>query len=78
MAIHDQSYFPSLKDILSMFIQQTFPFFYDQTPPVSLCEEESLPNAEKFLREAYGLFDPTPVLLNLIKDYPTEAAVRDL
>jgi hypothetical protein len=71
---HDQSYFPSLKDILSMFIQH----FYDQTPPVSLRAKESFPNAEKVLCEAYSLFDPTPALLNLINACPTEAAVKDL
>jgi len=35
-------------------------------------------DAEKRFRNAYALSDPTSELLNLIKDYPTDVAIRDL
>ena len=60
----------------SMAIEKYSPLFYDQPPP--LRNIESFPNAEKIFRYAYGLSDPTPELLNLIKAHPTEAAVRGL
>ena len=64
------------KIMASMAIEKYSPLFYDQPPP--LRNIESFPNAEKIFRYAYGLSDPTPELLNLIKVHPTEAAVRDL
>jgi len=41
-------------------------------------DEEAFPGADDLFRKAFGLSDPTPELLSLIKAHPTEAAVRDL
>lgn len=40
--------------------------------------ENAFHNAEKLLRSAYALSDPTSELLNLIKAHPTELAIRGL
>ena len=78
MATYNQSYFPSLEMILPVILQQFFPFFYGQPPPLSFCSKESFPGAKKAFVEAYSLSDPTRALLSLIKACPTEAAVEDL
>jgi len=49
-------------------IQQCFPFFYGQPPPVSLGAKEFFPDAKKVFHEAYGLSDPTPTLLDFQAD----------
>ena len=73
MATH-KTYFLSFKILAFMAIEKYFPYFYNPRQP-PLRNEESFPNAEKVFRQAYGLSDPTPELLNLIKAHPTEAAV---
>ena len=61
--------------LLSMAIQQFFPFFMTNPhrPHHSDFARNLFPDVEKIFREAYGLSDPTPVLLKLTA-YPTVAA----
>jgi hypothetical protein len=54
---------------------------FKSPPPMLIDYREAFPDAEIFFRRAYGLSDPMPELLNLIKPdsaHPTEATVRDL
>ena len=51
---------------------------FKSPPPAPIDYLEAFPDAEILFRRAYGLSDPAPELLNLIKAHPTEAAVRDL
>ena len=71
----DQTYFPSLKSLLIMAIQN---YLFLQSPPFVPYDQEAFPDAYELFCKAFGLSDPTPELLDLIKAHPTEAAVRDL
>ena len=71
------AYFPSLKSLLTKAILYYFPPL-PSYPPMPLMDEEAFPGADDLFCKAFGLSDPTPELLSLIKAHPTEAAVRDL
>ena len=40
--------------------------------------DEAFPNAERLFQQAFSATDPAPLLLQLLKEYPTYPAVRDL
>jgi len=40
--------------------------------------EEAFPNADNLFHQAFAATDPVPLLLDLLKQYPTYLAVRDL
>ena len=61
----DELYIPSLNSLLTMAIQNYFPFLQSE-PPVPY-DEEAFPDADELFGKAFGLSDPTPELLRLIK-----------
>src|SRR6266545_3084542 len=43
-----------------------------------IMSDEAFPNAERLFQQAFSATDPAPLLLQLLKEYPTYPAVRDL
>jgi len=48
-------------------------FFHNQ-----IMTDEAFPNVDRLLQQAFAAEDPAPLLLQLLKEYPTYPAVRDL